>query len=517
MDNRNVGAAWEYHKVTKHSYQSIRSGAHALDWANQPVSFKIYTTLPPIPLPKDLVEVPVPALEAVSAPWDGPPGDTVPDLRTLATVLHLSAGVTRFLTVAGQQMPFRAAACTGALYHIELYVACGDVPDLPAGIYHYSVHDHALRRLRTGDYRGMLARAAAEEPAVRAAPVMLIATSTYWRNAWKYRARAYRHCFWDSGTILANTLAASAAHRLPARAVCGFVDGAVNRLLDVNPEREAALVLVPLGRTAEAPQAPPDDAPPLGLPTMALSATEVDYPAIRAIHAASSLAAEAEVAVWRDRTPTTAQPAPAGRLFPLRPSTGEGIPSDSLARVIHRRGSSRRFAREPITFEHLSTILASATRGVPADFLDPPGVALNHLYLIVHAVDGLPSGTYVFHRDRQALELLRAGDFRREAGYLGLEQALPADASANVYMLADLDACLARFGNRGYRAAMLEAGVIGGKMYLAAYALRLGATGLTFYDDDVTAFFSPHAQGKSVIFLVALGRPRRRSTRPSRR
>ena len=31
-------------------------------------------------------------------------------------------------------------------------------------------------------------------------------------------------------------------------------------------------------------------------------------------------------------------------------------------------------------------------------------------------------------------------------------------------------------------------------------------TGLTFYDDDVTAFFSPHAAGKSVIFLIALGR-----------
>jgi len=43
-------------------------------------------------------------------------------------------------------------------------------------------------------------------------------------------------------------------------------------------------------------------------------------------------------------------------------------------------------------------------------------------------------------------------------------------------------------------------------MYLAAYAQRLGATGLTFFDDDVTDFFSPHAKGKSAIFLVALGK-----------
>ncbi len=61
------------------------------------------------------------------------------------------------------------------------------------------------------------------------------------------------------------------------------------------------------------------------------------------------------------------------------------------------------------------------------------------------------------------------------------------------------------YGNRGYRAVQLEAGILGGKLYLAAYAQHLGATGLTFFDDDVTAFFSPHAEGKSAIFLVAVG------------
>ena len=54
----------------------------------------------------------------------------------------------------------------------------------------------------------------------------------------------------------------------------------------------------------------------------------------------------------------------------------------------------------------------------------------------------------------------------------------------------------------------LSAGL--GESAAAAYALGLGATGLTFYDDDVTAFFSPHAAGKSVMFLLALGVPGRR-------
>lgn len=80
----------------------------------------------------------------------------------------------------------------------------------------------------------------------------------------------------------------------------------------------------------------------------------------------------------------------------------------------------------------------------------------------------------------------------------------------NVFFLADLDQAFGRFGNRGYRAAQLEAGITGGRPYLSAYALQLGASGLTFYDDDVTAFFSPHAGRKSAMFLVALGNSARR-------
>jgi hypothetical protein len=74
--------------------------------------------------------------------------------------------------------------------------------------------------------------------------------------------------------------------------------------------------------------------------------------------------------------------------------------------------------------------------------------------------------------------------------------------------MTDLETVLQRFGNRGYRAAQLEASILGGKFYLASYAQNLGATGLTFYDDAVTEFFSPHAKDKSVMFMVVLGKTR---------
>ena len=125
-------------------------------------------------------------------------------------------------------------------------------------------------------------------------------------------------------------------------------------------------------------------------------------------------------------------------------------------------------------------------------------------------LDSLPPGAYIFHPQPPALELLRAGDFRRQAGELALGQDLAADASVAVFCLCDVLALLERFGNRGYRWRNWRGGILGGRMYLAAYAQGFGATGLTFFDDDVTAFFSPHAADKSVMFLIALGYAARR-------
>lgn len=507
MSNRNLEAAWVYHNGTKHSYQSIRTNPHYLDWENQPLPFKIYSSLEPIPLPHNFSPSEVAALLAISAIGAHPSGERILDLETLARILHFSAGIIRRRTYPGGEIFFRAAACTGALYHIDLYLVCGDLPGLRAGVYHFGPHDFVLRQLRAGDYRETLVHASGEEPAVASAPAVIICTGTYWRNAWKYQARTYRHCYWDTGTILANLLAVATAHEVPAQVVGGFVDAEVNRLLDLDTEREVTLTLVALGRAPGMPPGPSPEVEPLALQTVPLSKTEVDYPAVRAMHAASSLTGEDEVKAWRGLPSQVVQPQPSGRLFPLRPQGDAEIPRDSIDQVILRRGSTRVFARRPITFVQLSNLLYRATRGIHADFLAPEGLQLNDLYLIIHAVDEMPAGAYVWRKDQEALELLKEGSFRREAGYLGLGQELSADASVNIFSLADLKPILERFGNRGYRAAQLEASIIGGKLYLAAYAQGLGATGLTFFDDDVTAFFLPHAGGKSVMFLVALGKP----------
>ncbi len=146
---------------------------------------------------------------------------------------------------------------------------------------------------------------------------------------------------------------------------------------------------------------------------------------------------------------------------------------------------------------------------MPADFLPGGSPRLSELFLIVHAVEGIPPGAYRFDRARGALLLLKRGDFRREAGRLGLDQPLAAEAAVNVYFLSRLEEVLGALEDRGYRAAELEAGVMGGRLYLAAYAQGLAATGLTFYDDEVVEFFGPAAEGREVMFLVLLGHRRR--------
>jgi hypothetical protein len=243
-----------------------------------------------------------------------------------------------------------------------------------------------------------------------------------------------------------------------------------------------------------------------------LSPREVEYPLVRAAYEASALpdgaAARAWLATAVERSGAPSAPAEAG---PVEwPGGAVPPPSRPLGETILRRGSTREFRRDPIPGAQLAAILDAALRPLPLDL--GPTEALVETYLLVHAVEGLAPGAYAWDPVARAPRLLRAGEFRREGGELCLEQALGADASVVAFFLSDLDAALGRWGNRGYRAVNLAAGLLGGRLYLGAYGSGLGATGLTFYDDDVVRFFEPDAAGKDAIFVTALGRAARRQS-----
>lgn len=379
----------------------------------------------------------------------------------LERLLRLGAGVVRTRREpGGLEYHFRTYSSAGALYPVEIYAAT------PDGLFHFHPGELALRRLRGEDVRGALADG----------EVVLVLTGILWRTAWKYGARGYRHLWWDAGTMLANLLALAPE----ARVLTGFVDDEVNRLVAADGEREAALCLLALGR--EEPPAPPA-VEELRLDIEPLSRVEREYPLASELHRAACLQSPDAVRRWRELEPeraTESWPAP-------------------LEPLLRRRGSLRDFSPEPVAAEELGRILARALDPIPAD-VGPS----TELYGVVNAVEGLPAGAYRFEPP-DGFQLLRAGDFRLQAGYLALEQPLGALAAATLFFMADLEAVLDRLGDRGYRWAQLEAGIRTGRVYLAGVAAGLGATASTFYDDDVSRFFDV---GRSPLLCVALGHPR---------
>src|SRR5262249_20780059 len=110
----------------------------------------------------------------------------------------------------------------------------------------------------------------------------------------KYGARAYRYCFWDTGTILANLLAVANADALDTQIVTAFKDQPVEELLGVDGDREGIACLVAVGETrADSGESPVLSA--IDLESIPLSAKEVVYEDLLRLHRASRLSKSEEI------------------------------------------------------------------------------------------------------------------------------------------------------------------------------------------------------------------------------
>jgi SagB-type dehydrogenase family enzyme len=483
------------------------------DWSIEPFPYKIYETLPPIPIPREFPATAMPGLEAISRIGTEPKGERIPDLEALARIALHSNGILKrgAHRTGGEIIEYRAAGGTGARYHLEIYFVCGNLSGLEAGIYHYSAQDHSLRQIRAGDFRAVLVEATGGEDAIANAPAILAMTSTFWRNAWRYKARAYRHALWDAGTAFANVLSLAASVELPTELVLGFADANVNELLGIDGQREATLALCAIGRTSvDIPPSPP--VTPLDHPTRPISSREVDFPMIGTMHAASELTST-EVAKWRAEPLRRTSREPQGELIALRPMPNENLPEMPIEEIIRRRRSTRNYDTEtPIGFEAFSTLIDRSTRGFASDCLTPGAPSLHDHYLIVNSVEGLDPGVYLVHPGRNAIELVRAGNFRQQATRLAAVQQYAGDAHVNCYYLTELDPVLERYGNRGYRIAQLEAALYGSRLHLGTHAVGLGAVGSTSFDDEVVEFFTPGSNRTSYMFVDVFGKRRRRAS-----
>ena len=121
FDNQNIQAARAYHEATKLSYINLH---------NKPPLYKSYANLPVIPLPTDFSPPEAPTLAAVASVQQ----QRIPpcSLTALARLLFFSDGLIRkgVFPEAGE-VHFRAAASAGALYPVEAYLVCGEIPSIP--------------------------------------------------------------------------------------------------------------------------------------------------------------------------------------------------------------------------------------------------------------------------------------------------------------------------------------------------------------------------------------------------
>ena len=527
--NRHTTVTHQFHDATK--YVAIKNEAgeelfqmgtppdleNAIwqeDWSIEPVPpYKVYETLDPIAIPTEFLPSSLSALDAIGRTGAEPLGARTPNLAALARIALLSNGILKegAHRADGTVIEYRASGGTGARYHLEIYFVTGDLPDLAAGIYHYSAQDHSFRQLRAGDFRQTLVEATGGEPSIATAPVVLAMTSTFWRNAWRYKARAYRHALWDAGTTLTNVLALSASAELPTKLVLGFADQIVNDLLGVDGHREATLALCAIGHSSDAIPATPA-VEPIDYPVRQISAREIDFPLIGVMHHASELDSGNDAAEWRGN-PLHRQPAePTGNLIPLRPLADGKLPAMPIEDLIRRRRSTRNYDTDiAIDFEAFSTLVDRSTRGFSADYLEADGRPLHDQFLIVNSVESLEPGVYRVHPDKQAIELIRSGTFRNEAQRLAADQEYAGKAHVNSYHLAELGPILVQYGNRGYRVAQLESALYGSRLHLGTHALGLGAVGSTSFDDEVVEFFTPGQSDADYMFVFVFGKRKRKA------
>lgn len=481
----------QYHEFTKHSAESLRRRPHVLDWANRPDPFRHYEGVPVLDLPADPPVLGTPALDVLHDIAGSPAAHDGPTF--LSELLFYSAAISASKRVpsTGHRYALRVNPSSGNLHPTELHFLTRGLKEWPDGLYHYRPSAHMAEQRAVGG--------AGLKWAGSSAPVVFVLTSIAWREAWKYRDRAYRYCLHDIGHAWQALALAARAAGCDSFARGHFEDDAVAALCRLH-EDEWPMLMVEL-RGTSIPICQPDARETVwyGGHANQLSTEKVAYPRIDGIHASTKL----RNGMWR--CISTADPAPVGSgEIRLPTPAASSIPFGEIAR---NRRSALDFVggMQSMSLAQLSAILSVTAAPYFADFSGPRFV---QLYLYVHRIDGLEPGVYKFWPERAELEKIKSGDQRVAAAGLSLGQDLAGDACVAFSMIGDLERATRAHGDRGYRYVHFETGAIGQRLYLAAEALGLGATGIgAFYDEEVRRYLNLRPEQGQAIYHFAIGYP----------
>jgi len=480
----------EYHQET--SYDRFDMSGHALDWVNQPKVFKQYPGITSLPLPRDL-QLPKGKLSAILSE---PAAAGLPkrlDLERLSLLLLLSNTHTARARSSEGDFFFRSAASAGALYPTEIYMASHEVKGIGNGLYHFAIQDHSLVPLRKGDISGMVE--------CEGSHLTFFLTAIFFRSAWKYRARAYRYHLLDTGHVADNLILALRASKLPFSVTYDFDDAQVNLMLGLDDQKEVALAIIHVPGGKGISEKYPEPIPPLPetmLQASRVSAKETDYPAIREIHEAGIQVTSGtgkEMVGELGLAPKT--------WVPLD-TTGSWPENLDYPDAVFRRRSRRNFIKKALSKQAMDALLRSVclNKGSPYD----QGVAVGFL---VGQAEGLEPGFYLLDGRRQSWASVTPDQFMTRSTSICLDQAWLVNAGVHFLFLANLEVLEKTWGCRGYRYAMLTAGRLGQRLYVAAEAMGMGCCGIgALYDGEAMDMLGLN-QSSRLLYLVAVGNVKR--------
>lgn len=166
------------------------------------------------------------------------------NLKELANLLWATQGVT----VKAPAPWFRTAPSAGALHPIDSYLIVNQTRGLAPGIYRLKVEDFTLELIKTGDFSARIAEAALDQDIARNAAVVFVWVAVIQRSRQKYRQRAYRYIYLDSGHLAQNLYLAATAMDLGCCAIAAFFDEEVNQIVGVDGTEETTVYLATIGK-----------------------------------------------------------------------------------------------------------------------------------------------------------------------------------------------------------------------------------------------------------------------------
>jgi SagB-type dehydrogenase family enzyme len=223
---------------------------------------------------------------------------------------------------------------------------------------------------------------------------------------------------------------------------------------------------------------------------------------------------------------TTQDFAVAGQHFKTYPGTSRlelprnfDLDNQSLADTLQKRRSIRAYNKGPLSLNELSQLLFAAN-GITGQANDgkpflyrtaPSGGSLYPLeiYMAVLRPTDFEPGLYHYTPRDHALELLSPGDHATAAIECCAAFSHYVEGAAVIFFLnAIFERTLGKYGSRGYRYILLEAGHIAQNLYLAATALQLGALAVCgFVERNVEKLLDVDGIEESPVYVVAVGQP----------